>query len=102
MTRRAWSLARRCPPAPRRLRGSAILRVAAQGEQFDTLYRYYRDVYAQVVPNVRSPARPRSLTATRQVTVDDIEAHERAYRGSAEEERELKELYTRFAGNMDE
>ncbi len=36
-----------------------------------------------------------------QVTVDDIEAHERAYRGSEDEERDLKELYTRFGGDMD-
>jgi hypothetical protein len=34
--------------------------------------------------------------------VDDIEAHERRYRGSDEETRELKELYARFEGDMDQ
>jgi len=40
-------------------------------------------------------------TRSLKVTIEDIAAHERAYRGSAEETRELKELYTRFGGNMD-
>lgn len=35
-----------------------------------------------------------------QVTVDDIAGYERTYRGSAEEERDLKELFTRFGGDM--
>ena len=34
--------------------------------------------------------------------MDDIEAHERLYRGSDEETRELKELYARFDGDMDQ
>ena len=33
--------------------------------------------------------------------MSDIEQVERSYRGSADEERELKELYTRFGGDMD-
>lgn len=35
-----------------------------------------------------------------QLTVDDIEKYEQSYRGSAEEERDLKELYKRFDGDM--
>jgi hypothetical protein len=32
--------------------------------------------------------------------VDDIERYEQTYRGSAEEAHDLKELYTRFSGDM--
>ena len=35
-----------------------------------------------------------------QVTVDDIAGYERTYRGSGEEARDLKELFTRFGGDM--
>ena len=42
------------------------------------------------------------LTSKPQVTVDDIAGYERTYRGSAEEERDLKELFTRFGGDMNQ
>ena len=34
-------------------------------------------------------------------TEDDIDSYKATYRGSAEEERDLLELYQRFHGNMD-
>lgn len=40
------------------------------------------------------------LTSNPQVTVDDIEGYERTYRGSAEEERDLKVYFARFVGDM--
>eukprot|EP00898_Chlorokybus_atmophyticus_P004787 jgi/Chlat1/5309/Chrsp35S05252 len=51
------------------------------GEQFDSLYNFYRTMY-------------------RKVTEADIERYEDSYRGSAEETRDLTELYQRFKGNM--
>jgi hypothetical protein len=82
------------------------------GDQFDNLYKYYREVYAEVrrvrtaslgiAELSRHSAHPSALGGVHiaQLTVDDIERYEQTYRGSAEEERELKELYTRFSGNM--
>ena len=76
------------------------------GDQFDNLYKYYREVYAEVRRTLPLPcaASVMPLTArgvdVAQLTVDDIERYEQTYRGSAEEERELKELYTRFSGDM--
>ena len=52
------------------------------GEAFENLYRYYRGLY-------------------KAVTADDVAAFEREYRGSAEEARELRELYVKHAGDMD-
>jgi hypothetical protein len=90
--------------------------VSAQGlsgDQFDNLYKYYRDVYAEartrssLAPARRRarglPPRPRRLKccfSCAQLTVDDIERYEQTYRGSAEEAHDLKELYTRFSGDM--
>ena len=34
--------------------------------------------------------------------MDDIESHERLYRGSDEEARDLKGFYTRFQGDMEQ
>lgn len=51
------------------------------GESFDELYTYFR-------------------AAFKEVTVDDLDAYEDAFRGSADERREMLELYTRFRGDM--
>lgn len=51
------------------------------GEQFDSLYKYYREVYAKVSEN-------------------DIAAFEESYRGSEEESNDLLAHYTKFRGNM--
>ena len=75
----------------------------ASGDQFDQLYKYYRDVYAKARDGLRASSPPGGLTqAWAQVTVDDIAGYERTYRGSAEEERDLKELFTRFGGDMNQ
>ena len=52
------------------------------GEQFSSLYEYYRNIY-------------------KKVTEDDIYEAEAEYRGSEEEKNDLLELYKRFKGNMD-
>jgi hypothetical protein len=73
------------------------------GDQFDNLYKYYREVYAEVrrtLPTGAASVTPLTARGVAQLTVDDIERYEQTYRGSAEEERELKELYTRFSGDM--
>ncbi|KAL3147166.1 hypothetical protein ABBQ32_002672 [Trebouxia sp. C0010 RCD-2024] len=52
------------------------------GEQFDSLYEYYRRLYHKV-------------------SEEDIDSFEADYRGSEEEQVDLLQLYTRFKGNMD-
>lgn len=54
---------------------------AAGGKDFDDLYAYYREFY-------------------REVTDEDVEAFERKYRGSAEEEADLLRYYASFEGDM--
>lgn len=51
------------------------------GEQFDSLYKYYRGLY-------------------RKVTEEDLDSFQADYRGSEEEASELLQMYTRFKGNM--
>jgi len=70
------------------------------GDQFDQLYKYYRDVYAKARGVSSEPAGSRAAYHHTQVTEDDISGYERTYRGSAEEERDLKELFARFGGDM--
>lgn len=41
-----------------------------------------------------------SLFSSMQVSIEDIEAAEMAYRGSEEETKDLKDLYLRFKGDM--
>ncbi|GJP61324.1 hypothetical protein CLOP_g18496 [Closterium sp. NIES-67] len=52
------------------------------GDTVTDLYKFFRNVYSEI-------------------TVEDIEAFERQYRGSEQEAKELKELYQRFKGRMD-
>lgn len=52
------------------------------GEQFESLYKYYRTLY-------------------RKVSDEDIENYEAEYRGSEQEAEELLELYTSHRGHMD-
>ncbi|KAL3136534.1 hypothetical protein ABBQ38_005783 [Trebouxia sp. C0009 RCD-2024] len=52
------------------------------GEQFNSLYEYYRGLYQKV-------------------SEEDIDCFEAEYRGSKEEQVDLLQLYTRFKGNMD-
>ncbi|DBA80045.1 TPA: hypothetical protein ACH3X2_007538 [Trebouxia sp. C0005] len=52
------------------------------GEQFDSLYKYYRGLY-------------------RKVTEEDLDSFQADYRGSEEEAADLLQMYARFKGNMD-
>ncbi|CAI5995507.1 unnamed protein product [Closterium sp. NIES-64] len=52
-------------------------------------------------PLLFSPSPPSNHTSHLQITVADIVAFEKQYRGSEQEAKELKELYERFKGRMD-
>lgn len=82
-------------PAPLAAHGQA--QDSVSGEQFDGLYKYYRDVYAKARLQLENSATGR-LTPP-QVTPEDVCKYETTYRGSAAERHDLLELYTRFEGD---
>lgn len=53
------------------------------GEQFESLYQYYRNLY-------------------KKVTEEDIEAVEAEYRGSEEETADVLKYYQQFKGDMNQ
>lgn len=55
---------------------------ALSGEQFDSLYDYYRNIY-------------------KKVSEDDIEDVEAQYRGSEEEKQDVLKYYRQFKGDME-
>ena len=83
-TRRAWTPTRRRAPSIAAFRTATDLpeQGGLSGEAFDNLYTHYREVY-------------------KKVSEEDVQAYERQFRGSEAEAAELRELYTRFAGDME-
>lgn len=55
---------------------------ALSGEQFESLYEYYRNIY-------------------KKVSEDDIDQVEEEYRGSEEEKQDLLKFYKQFKGDME-
>lgn len=55
---------------------------ALSGEQFESLYEYYRNIY-------------------KKVSEEDIEEVEEQYRGSQEEQQDVLKFYSQFKGNME-